>query len=57
VAVRLADAPLCLDEFASTPTSQFPLEDTVSADNWCSHWNRAGVAKLDDEQIVNKNKQ
>src|ERR1019366_5985566 len=35
--------PLCSNRLASTPTSRFPSESTVSADRWCSHWNRAAT--------------
>jgi hypothetical protein len=43
VAVRLAGARLCSDEFASTPTSRCPSKSTVSTDHWCSHWTRAAT--------------
>src|SRR5260370_34218030 len=41
---------LCSDGFASTPTSRFPSENTVSAGHWCSHCNHA-VTDFADSRI------
>ena len=47
LAVRLTDAPLCLDEPASEPISQSPWGSTVSAGRLCSHWTHVATGFAD----------